>query len=71
MQNFWDTEPALIIGFVQSAIVLVVSFGVDLTGGQTAAILAITASLLSILTRSRVSPKPVTVEENNVAPVGK
>ncbi len=58
MQNFWNKEPALIIGLVQAAIALTVSFGIELTNEQTGAIMAITAALLALLTRSKVTPAP-------------
>ena len=49
-------EPALIIGAVQSALVLAVSFGLDLSEDQVAAILALTAAVLSVVTRQLVTP---------------
>lgn len=58
MQNFWNKEPALIIGFVQSAVILAVSFGLNLTTEQQGAILAVTSTLLALLTRSKVTPAP-------------
>ena len=56
MQNLWNREPAMIIGLVQSAIILLVSFGLNLSNEQTGAILAFTAAVLAIVTRSQVSP---------------
>lgn len=50
-------EPALIIGAIQALLVLAVSFGLDLTEEQQAAILSLTAALLSVLTRQLVTPK--------------
>lgn len=49
-------EPALVMGLVQAAIILAVSFGLDLTDTQTAALLAFTAALLSVITRQQVTP---------------
>ena len=49
-------EPALVLGLVQAAIILAVSFGLDLTDAQTAALLAFTAALLSVITRQQVTP---------------
>ena len=49
-------EPALVLGLVQAAIVLAVSFGLDLSDAQTAASLAFTAALLSVITRQQVTP---------------
>lgn len=54
--NLWDREPALILGAVQAVLVLGVSFGLDLTTEQTAAILAATAAILAVVTRQRVTP---------------
>ena len=51
-------EPTMVLAFVQAAIVLGVSFGLSLTTEQTAAILALTAILLGLITRSKVSPNP-------------
>ena len=44
-------EPALVAGLVQSVLALLVAFGLDLSGEQTASILAVTAALLAVLTR--------------------
>lgn len=52
----WKREPALILGAVQAIIALAVSFGLGLTVEQTGAILAATAAVLAVITRSRVSP---------------
>ena len=49
-------EPALILGAVQSALVLAVSFGLDLSEEQTAAILSLAAVVLSLVTRQLVTP---------------
>lgn len=59
MQALWNRitqEPALVVGLVQAGIVLGVSFGLDLTEVQTASILAFTAAVLALVTRSQVSP---------------
>ena len=52
----WDREPVLILGLVQAAIALGVSFGLNLDGIQTGAIMAFSAAVLSVLARSKVSP---------------
>ncbi len=49
-------EPALISGLVQAVLALIVAFGLDLTSEQTATILAVTAAVLALLTRSLVTP---------------
>jgi len=56
MTDLWGREPAMVLAFVQALIVLLVSFGLKLTTDQTAAILALTAVVLGLLTRSRVNP---------------
>lgn len=55
--NALAKEPALLLGAVQAALVLAVSFGFDLTEEQRAAILSLTAALLSVVTRQLVTPK--------------
>ncbi len=54
--NLWGREPAMILALIQTALVLGVSFGLRLTPEQTGAILALTAVVLGLLTRSQVSP---------------
>ena len=54
--SLWGREPAMILALVQCVIVLGVSFGLQLTPEQTGAILALTAVVLGVITRSRVSP---------------
>jgi uncharacterized protein (DUF697 family) len=54
--NLWGREPAMVLAFVQCVIVLGVSFGLQLTPEQTGAILALTAVILGLITRSQVSP---------------
>jgi hypothetical protein len=50
------SEPALVMGLIQSAVVVAVSFGAKLTAEQSAAIFALVAVLLSIVTRQMVTP---------------
>lgn len=54
----WNREPALILAAVQAVLALVIAFGLDLTNEQTGAVLAVTAAILGIITRSRVTPTP-------------
>ena len=54
--NLWNREPAMVLALVQCAIVLAVSFGLKLTPEQSGAILALTAVVLGLWTRSKVSP---------------
>lgn len=56
MGTIFGREPTMILAFVQAAIVLGVSFGLQLTQEQTAGILALTAVGLGLITRSKVSP---------------
>lgn len=52
--KIWGREPALVIAGIQAAIVLGVSFGLQLSMEQTAAILAFSAAILGLVTRSKV-----------------
>lgn len=61
----FNREPALILGAVQAVIVLVVSFGLDLTAEQSGAILAATAAVLAVIARQSVYA-PATVEADYV-----
>lgn len=56
--NLWGREPAMIVALVQAIIVLAISFGLQMTPEQQGAILAITAVVLGLITRSQVSPTP-------------
>lgn len=53
-----DNQPGTIWGraLVQAMIALVVAFGLNLAPDQIGAILAVTAVVLGLITRSRVSP---------------
>ena len=50
------SEPALVIGLVQTIIALVVAFGANLSPEQVGAILAASAAVLAVVTRSQVRP---------------
>lgn len=59
LNAIWDRitgEPAMTLALIQSALALVVGFGLQLTGEQVAGILALTAAFLGWLTRSKVTP---------------
>ena len=58
--NLWNREPAMVVAFVQAVIVLAVAFGLRLTTEQTGAILALTAIVLGLITRTQVSPSTPT-----------
>ena len=47
--TIWGREPAMVLA-------LVVAFGLNLAPDQIGAILAVTAVILGLITRSRVSP---------------
>jgi hypothetical protein len=50
----------MVLTLVQAVIALVVAFGLNLAPDQIGAILAVTAVVLGLITRSRVSPAPAT-----------
>ena len=52
----FNREPVLWLAAVQAFIALVTSFGLDLSGEQTGAIMAVSAGLLGLIARQRVSP---------------
>jgi hypothetical protein len=52
----WGREPAMLLALVQALLALVVAFGLNLAPDQIGAILAVTAVVLGLITRSRVSP---------------
>jgi hypothetical protein len=56
VSNLWGREPALIMGMVTALISLAVGFGLDITGEQVSLIVAAVAAVLSVVTRTRVSP---------------
>ena len=56
LQNLWNREPAIIMGLVTSLIALAVGFGLSISGEQVALITAAVAAVLSVVTRSQVSP---------------
>jgi len=56
LSNLWGREPALLLGLLQAAIALAVVFGLELPQGAEAAILAFSAALLAVITRSQVTP---------------
>lgn len=56
ISNLWGREPALILGLVQAAIVLVMAFGLELDPQQIGAIMAFVNILLAVVTRSQVTP---------------
>jgi hypothetical protein len=51
-----NSEPALILGAVQAALALAVSFGFGLSNEQIGAILAFASALTAVIVRSQVTP---------------
>lgn len=51
--TIWGREPAMVLALVQAVIALVVAFGLNLAPDQIGAILAVTAVVLGLITRSR------------------
>ncbi len=56
--KLFNREPAAILAAVQAVVALAISFGLSLTPEQVGGILAVTAILLGLVTRSQVSPVP-------------
>lgn len=52
----WNREPTLILAVVQALIVLAVSFGLDWTTEQQGTVLAVSAAVMGLITRTQVSP---------------
>ncbi len=50
--TIWGREPAMVLALVQAVIALVVAFGLALAPDQIGAILAVTAVILGLITRS-------------------
>ena len=50
------TEPALVAGVVQALLALLLAFGVPLSDEQVGAIIAVSAAVLAIVVRQRVTP---------------
>ena len=49
-------EPALVLGAVQALVAMAVGFGLPVTPEQVALIVAATAAVLSVVTRTQVTP---------------
>lgn len=49
-------EPALIAGLIQAVLGLLLAFGVQLSQEQVGAVMAVTAAVLALVVRSRVTP---------------
>jgi hypothetical protein len=49
-------EPALVLAAVQAIISLVIAFGLNLSGVEVGAIMAVSAAVAGLIVRSKVSP---------------
>ena len=49
-------EPALVAGVVQALLAVLVAFGVPLSDVQVAAVLGLSAAVLAVVVRQRVTP---------------
>jgi hypothetical protein len=54
--NLWDREPTVLLGVIQAGVTLGVCFGLELTQEQIGAILTFSTAVVTLITRSRVSP---------------
>ena len=52
----FNREPALILAAVQALLAVAIGFGLDVSPEQLALILAGTAAVLGLITRSKVEP---------------
>lgn len=53
-----NAEPVMVLAVIQAALALGVSFGLGLSGEQVGAILALTAAILGLIARQKVTPVP-------------
>lgn len=53
-----SAEPVLVLAVVQSVLALAVAFGLGLTGEQVGSILAVSAAVLGLIARQKVTPTP-------------
>ncbi len=49
-------EPAAILGLIQAGLALAIGFGLQLSGEQTALVMAFSAAFVAIITRQSVTP---------------
>ncbi len=54
--TLWGREPTMILATIQALIALAIGFGLPLPGEQTALLLAASAAVLGVVTRSQVAP---------------
>ena len=56
LSNLWGREPAMVLATMQAILALAIAFGLDLTDEQLGAILAASAAVMGLITRSQVTP---------------
>jgi len=56
LKNILRNEPVLIKNFVEAVILMVVGFGIGLSGEQVALFMVVVSSGLALLTRALVTP---------------
>ena len=56
MGTIFGREPAMVLAVIQAAIALVIAFGLNLSNVQVGAIVAFSAVVLGLITRSQVTP---------------
>lgn len=52
----FNREPVAILAVVQTLLALLVSFGLDWTGEQVGAVTAVSAAVLGLIARQKVTP---------------
>lgn len=56
MKSLFNREPAAVLAAVQSALALMLAFGVKLSTEQVGTIVAVTSAILGLVVRSQVTP---------------
>lgn len=56
MRKLWNSEPALVVAFVQTFLAALLAFGLNLSAAQVAAIVAVVSAAGGLITRSQVTP---------------
>ncbi len=56
MGTILGREPAALLGLIQAGLALAIGFGLQLTGEQTALVMAFSAAAVAIITRQNVTP---------------
>lgn len=56
MGTLWNREPVMFLAVLQAAVALAMAFGLKLSATEIGAIMAFTAAVLGLITRSQVVP---------------